>query len=155
MIISVKFYENLMKTVVHVDHISRSARTDNPAMNILMSPTYTPHHGHCCKVWWKSNENLDRQTKVLKADCPAKNILMSHTATSHFCEDLWKSNNKNSVEDGVAPAKIGSDTSCKLSPAQWDDPAGSATFVCGDWSWNIFYDHFHPSADSRRAVVSF
>ena len=25
----------------------------------------------------------------------------------------------------------------------------------GDWSWNIFYGHSHPSADSRRAVVCF
>ena len=31
----------------------------------------------------------------------------------------------------------------------------SATFFCGDWSGNIFYGHSLPSADSRRAVVSF
>ena len=34
-------------------------------------------------------------------------------------------------------------------------PLRSATFVRGDWSWNIFYGHSLPSADSRRAVVSF
>ena len=34
-------------------------------------------------------------------------------------------------------------------------PPRSATFFRGDWSWNIFYDHSLPSADSRRAVVSF
>ena len=34
-------------------------------------------------------------------------------------------------------------------------PLRSATFFRGDWSWNIFYGHSHPSADSRRAVVSF
>ena len=34
-------------------------------------------------------------------------------------------------------------------------PAGSATFLRGDWSWNIFYGHSLPSADSKRAVVSF
>ena len=34
-------------------------------------------------------------------------------------------------------------------------PAGSATFFRGDWSWNIFYGHSLPSADSKRAVVSF
>ena len=28
-----------------------------------------------------------------------------------------------------------------------------ATFFRGDWSWNIFYGHSLPSADSRRAVV--
>ena len=34
-------------------------------------------------------------------------------------------------------------------------PAGPATFFRGDWSWNIFYGHSLPSADSRRADVSF
>ena len=31
----------------------------------------------------------------------------------------------------------------------------SATFFREDWPWNIFYGHSPPSADSRRAVVSF
>ena len=31
-------------------------------------------------------------------------------------------------------------------------PLGSATFFFVDWSWNIFYDHFIPSVDSRRAL---
>ena len=34
-------------------------------------------------------------------------------------------------------------------------PPRSATFFRGDWSWNIFYGHSLPSADSRRAVVGF
>ena len=34
-------------------------------------------------------------------------------------------------------------------------PLRSATFFRGDWSWNIFYGHSLPSADWRRAVVSF
>ena len=34
-------------------------------------------------------------------------------------------------------------------------PPRSATFFCGDWSWNIFYGHSFLFADSRRAVVSF
>ena len=34
-------------------------------------------------------------------------------------------------------------------------PPRSATFFRGDWSWNIFYGHSLPSADTRRAVVSF
>ena len=34
-------------------------------------------------------------------------------------------------------------------------PPRSATFFRRDWSWNIFYGHSLPSADSRRAVVSF
>ena len=35
------------------------------------------------------------------------------------------------------------------------NPTRSATFYSGDWSWNIFYGHSLPSADSRRASVSF
>ena len=31
--------------------------------------------------------------------------------------------------------------------------SGPATFFCGDWSWNHFYGHFLPTADSSRAVV--
>ena len=34
-------------------------------------------------------------------------------------------------------------------------PTRSATLFRGDWSWNIFYGHSLPSADSRMAVVSF
>ena len=34
-------------------------------------------------------------------------------------------------------------------------PAESATFFRGDWSWNIFYGHSFPSADSWRAADSF
>ena len=34
-------------------------------------------------------------------------------------------------------------------------PLGLATFCRADWSWSIFYNHSLPSADSRRAVVSF
>ena len=36
-----------------------------------------------------------------------------------------------------------------------ESPPRSATFFRGDWSWNIFYSHSLPFADSRRAVVSF
>ena len=39
--------------------------------------------------------------------------------------------------------------------SQVQPPPRSATFFRGDWSWNIFYGHSLPSADSRRAVVSF
>ena len=32
---------------------------------------------------------------------------------------------------------------------------GPAKFFCRDWSWNISYGHPLPSADSRKAVISF
>ena len=45
----------------------------------------------------------------------------------------------------------------RLETRRWRvrPPPRSATFFRGDWSWNIFYGHSLPSADSRRAVVSF
>ena len=43
----------------------------------------------------------------------------------------------------------------KPHPPPPPPPPRSATFFRGDWSWNIFYGHSLPSADSRRAVVSF
>ena len=39
--------------------------------------------------------------------------------------------------------------------SQVQPPPRSVTFFRGDWSWNIFYGHSLPSADSRRAVVNF
>ena len=39
--------------------------------------------------------------------------------------------------------------------SQTRSPPGPATFFRRDWSWNIFFGHSLPSADSRRAVVSF
>ena len=33
--------------------------------------------------------------------------------------------------------------------------SGPATFVRGDWSWNHFYGHSFPGADSSSAVVNY
>ena len=50
----------------------------------------------------------------------------------------------------------------RLTPAWWAGgrsqfrfPPGPTTFFRGYYSWNIFYGHSVPSADSRRAAVSF
>ena len=37
----------------------------------------------------------------------------------------------------------------------WVHGSGPATFFHWDWSWNLFYGHSLPSADSRREVVSY
>ena len=37
----------------------------------------------------------------------------------------------------------------------WVRGSGPATFFRWDWSWNLFYGHSLPSADSRREVVSY
>ena len=47
------------------------------------------------------------------------------------------------------------------APSDWRpggrglNPRQGRQLFRGDWSWNIFYGHSLPSADSRRAVVSF
>ena len=56
-------------------------------------------------------------------------------------------------------AGLGGSVGCAVRLETWrsrvQPPPRSATFFLGDWSWNIFYGHSLPSADSRRAVVSF
>ena len=56
-------------------------------------------------------------------------------------------------------AGLGGSVGCAVrleTRRSWVQPLpSSATFFRGDWSWNIFYGHSFPSADSRRAVVSF
>ena len=37
----------------------------------------------------------------------------------------------------------------------WARSSGPATFFRGDWSWNHFYGHYFPGADSSRAVVNY
>ena len=77
----------------------------------------------------------------------------------------------NRLEDKAWPVKVwlGKLTALDMTPLGWlgrktstqtrrsrvQPPPRSATFFRGDWSWNIFYCHSLPSADSRRAVVSF
>ena len=50
---------------------------------------------------------------------------------------------------------IGCAVRLKTRRSQVQPPPRTATFFRGHWSWNIFYGHSLPSADSRRAVVSF
>ena len=59
----------------------------------------------------------------------------------------------------IWPAGLGGSVGCAVRletrRSRVQPPPRSATFFRGDWSWNIFYGHSLPSADSRRAVVSF
>ena len=54
-------------------------------------------------------------------------------------------------------AGLGSSVGCAVRletrRSRVQPPPISATFFRGDWSWNIFYGHSLPSADSRRAVA--
>ena len=70
------------------------------------------------------------------------------------CSSLWR------IYIGLCPrAGLGGSAGCAVRletrRSRVQPPPRSATFFRGDWSWNIFYGHSLPSADSRRAVVSF
>ena len=59
----------------------------------------------------------------------------------------------------IPPAGLGGSVGCAVRletrRSRVQPPPRSATFFRAEWSWNIFYGHSLPSADSRRAVVSF
>ena len=63
------------------------------------------------------------------------------------------------VQSTLSTAGLGGSVGCAVRletrRSRVQPPPRSATFFRGDWSWNIFYGHSLPSADSRRAVVSF
>ena len=48
---------------------------------------------------------------------------------------------------------VSSESDCWSWGCEFDPSV--APYFPGDWSWNIFYGHSPPSADSRRAVVSY
>ena len=85
----------------------------------------------------------------------------SHDCIVVHCTELSLSpfchQNLNNVETDVYQASV-----AQLDARPTGDQevvgsthAGLATFFHGDWSWNIFYGHSLPLADSRRAGVSF
>ena len=65
---------------------------------------------------------------------------------------IWQ---KNSYSTGSLGGSVGCAVRLETRRSRVQPPPRSATFFHEDWSWNIFYGHSLPSADSRRAVVSF
>ena len=63
-------------------------------------------------------------------------------------------NSSTSKRAGLG-GSVGCAVRLEIRRSRVQPPPRSATFFHGDWSWNIFYGHSLPSADSRRAVVSF
>ena len=59
------------------------------------------------------------------------------------------------MRGGLLGGSVGCAVRLETRRSRVQPPPRSATFFRGDWSWNIFYGHSLPSADSRRAVVSF
>ena len=81
------------------------------------------------------------------------------------CMFSWRNKKKYQhfwIEKSIlsrAMSRLGGSVGCavrlEIRRSRVHTPPRSATFFRRDWSWNIFYGHSLPSADSRRAVVSF
>ena len=74
----------------------------------------------------------------------------------------WKSDKKfsnNYTQITCTSAGLGGSVGCAVRletrRSRVQPPPRLATFFHGDWPWNIFYGHSLPSAETRRAVVSF
>ena len=72
----------------------------------------------------------------------SRDKLMSHV---NKCITMKYRHNQQSAQSDARPV-------LRRSRVRSSHPA---TFFCGDWSRNNFYSHSLPSADSRRAVVSY
>ena len=48
---------------------------------------------------------------------------------------------------------ISSKSNCSSRSREFDP--GQAPYFRGDWSWNTFYGHSPPTANTRKAVVSY
>ena len=87
-------------------------------------------------------------------------LLVALNATSAFITFVnVKSSEEYVVWQNFMPMRA-SVAQLDARPSGDQEVAGSSptevgNFFRGDWSWNIFYGHSLPSADSRRAVVSF
>ena len=75
-------------------------------------------------------------------------------ATTYLKENWYTLRGDNYDSAGLDDS-VGCAVRLETRRSRVQPPPRSATFFRGDWSWNIFYGHSLPSADSRRAVVSF
>ena len=73
-----------------------------------------------------------------------------------FTLNLFTSDFGLSLVDYFPLAGLGGSVGCAVRletrRSRVQPPRRSATFFRGDWSWNIFYGHSLPSADSRMSV---
>ena len=105
-------------------------------------------HATTYKVIIKATRQL-RKDEELNIDLPV--FFIYHKENKHWLQ----------INRGLPAsfAGLGGSVGCAVRletrRSRVQTPPRSATFFRGDWSWNIFYGHSLPSADSRRAVVSF
>ena len=119
---------------------------------------------------WRCPNNVgcDQQEPRAGYSVSRSNAICIHTIWILFELNYQISESLNRLHGGTVPLFTVSTTkiSCGLGGSfgcavrleirrsRVQPPPRSATFFRGDWSWNIFYGHSLPSADSRRAVIS-
>ena len=144
----------------------------NPDFSDIFCLMYADDIANCCetRVW------LQRQVNLIGEFCDTRNIKVNLNKTKIIVfrnggplrdYERWHLNGtpiRTTLEykymgGGGGGGGLGGSVGCAVRletrRSRVQPPPRSATFFRGVWSWNIFYGHSLPSADSRRAVVSF
>ena len=113
--------------------------------------TPTLNHGHIHPTHSKTVQTVKKDHPVtpLRSDTTFKHWAQGQRAAKHAC-----SHESSTVINNI-PKTIQSTTGHTGRSLPLPPPPGPVTFFRGEWSWNIFCGHSLPSANSRRAVVSF
>ena len=109
-------------------------------------------------IHWAHSEDSDQAGRMPKLIC----LRRAHMPFCRFCRALahmWRYAGNVAITEHrlTKPASVAqlNARSTGEQEVAGSTAAWSVTFFCGDWSWNIFYGHSLPYADSRRVVVSF
>ena len=109
--------------------------------------------------WQKSNVPylswIQLTLVILKSKGLSEILRDIHTSTYQICRIEENNKSNNHISNAGLGGSVGCTVRLETRRSRVQPPSRSATFFRGDWSWNIFYGHSLPSADSRRAVVSF
>ena len=95
---------------------------------------------------------------LLALDTPTWPDIYPYQILSNYLTvwELWPAQDLQRHQSEAGPGgSVGCAVRLETRRSRVQPPPRSATFFHGDWSWNVFYGHSLPSADSRRAVVSF
>ena len=105
---------------------------------------------------WVTSWYMPLAYSVLRYFEPRHDIFLAYSVPRYYvpCHDMSLAYSVPLYFSGLG-GSVGSAVRLETRRSRVQLPPRSATFFRGDWSWNIFYGYSLPSADSRRAVVSF
>ena len=120
----------------HLSRYSYNAFEESIKPHFASSPCtkrlFGPHHAQTCLQAYEDSKDPDQTL---------------HPVIRLCIQSVWSG--------PASVAQLDAPSDWRPGGRGFKTPPRSATFSRGDWSWNIFYGHSLPSADSRRAVVSF